>query len=170
MIEKGGMADEGRKHWKQWLSAERSCGTWSVCGSAQVIPLDMERKGQCIAGTFIEDTGQRSSEQRFQERKGKKRCTGNWRNDCRGSWRILQGKQGRIYLENQTGKIYPCMERRVEIPKPDGGIRKLGIPTVKAVCFSRQSRRSWHQSMSRCFQVVVMDTDREEVHRMQFWK
>lgn len=40
------------------------------------------------------------------------------------------GEWKRVHTELETGQYQPSPVRRVEIDKPDGGIRQLGIPTV----------------------------------------
>jgi RNA-directed DNA polymerase len=40
------------------------------------------------------------------------------------------GEWKRVHTELETGKYQPSPVRRVEIDKPDGGVRQLGIPTV----------------------------------------
>ena len=42
----------------------------------------------------------------------------------------LQGNWKKIEEQIKTGKYKPMAVKRVEIPKPAGGVRKLGIPTV----------------------------------------
>ena len=42
----------------------------------------------------------------------------------------LKENQQEITDRIYRGKYIPSPVRRVEIPKPDGGVRKLGIPTV----------------------------------------
>ena len=44
------------------------------------------------------------------------------------SW--LNGNYKELVVRIKRGKYTPKPVRRVEIPKPDGGVRKLGIPTV----------------------------------------
>jgi len=42
----------------------------------------------------------------------------------------LQQNKGELLAKIKSGKYKPAPVKRVEIPKPDGGKRKLGIPTV----------------------------------------
>ena len=49
----------------------------------------------------------------------------------------LKENQRDIIARIYKGKYTPDAVRRVEIPKPDGGIRKLGIPTVKDRIFQQ---------------------------------
>ena len=45
--------------------------------------------------------------------------------------------KGELIRRIKRGKYTPDPVRRVEIPKPDGGMRKLGIPTVKDRVFQQ---------------------------------
>ncbi len=49
----------------------------------------------------------------------------------------LRENQKELIERIRRGKYTPGPVRRVEIPKPDGGIRKLGIPAVKDRIFQQ---------------------------------
>ena len=65
-----------------------------------------------------------------------------------------------------TGKYKPSPVRRVEIPKLDGGMRQLGIPTVLDRFIQQAVVRFLVRYMSRHFRRRVLDLGLTEVHKM----
>lgn len=60
----------------------------------------------------------------------------------------LKAHWGSIRAKLDAGEYQPSPVRRVEIPKPDGGKRQLGIPTVQ----DRLIQQALHQVLSPLFE------------------
>ena len=80
----------------------------------------------------------------------------------------LRENQRELIERIRRGKYTPDPVRRVEIPKPDVGIRKLGIPTVKDRIFQQAKHSALHRSTSRCSRRTVTVIAREEARKMPF--
>lgn len=65
----------------------------------------------------------------------------------------LQKHWGRIKYELLNGSYKPLAVLRVEIPKPDGGVRRLGIPTF----VDRLIQQALHQTLSPIFELEFSD-------------
>ncbi len=76
---------------------------------------------------------------------------------------VRSGQWERVTQELKSGSYEPDPVRRVEIEKPDGGIRQLGIPTIKdrviqqAIAPSRFKRRGSRLFLILLSQVTVLD-------------
>ena len=57
----------------------------------------------------------------------------------------------RIREQLLSGTYEPQPVKRVEIPKPDGGMRKLGIPTVLDRCIQPAVMQVWQRRWERTF-------------------
>lgn len=67
----------------------------------------------------------------------------------------------------RSGKYKPKAVRRVEIPKPDGGKRKLGVPTVIDRMIQQAIIQVLQPIYEPLFQTTVMVSDQNEVHIRQ---
>jgi group II intron reverse transcriptase/maturase len=105
----------------------------------QVKPVGLERSvepspaqdnGKSDVGTWeavFERENMQTALKRVESNRGAAGIDGMGVKDLRG---FLKAHWLEVWKALESGKYRPSPVRRVEIPKPDGGVRQLGIPTV----------------------------------------
>src|ERR1035441_5175644 len=78
----------------------------------------------------------------------------------------LQAHWEKIRAKLLAGTYVPSPVRKVEIPKPSGGTRMLGIPTVQDRCIQQMVLQALTPILIRNSASRATDSDRGEAHRM----
>lgn len=73
---------------------------------------------------------------------------------CEDLKKWLQGNWARVKQELLEGRYRPQAVRRVDIPKPQGGVRTLGVPTV----VDRLIQQALHQAMQPIFEPTFSES------------
>ncbi|MGW6754932.1 hypothetical protein [Streptomyces sp. NPDC055006] len=73
----------------------------------------------------------------------------------------LRGNLYRVWNRMSSGCYFPPPVRMVEIPKPQGGIRVLGVPTVGDRVAQTGWRWCWRRGLSRSSIRTPTDTARD---------
>lgn len=68
------------------------------------------------------------------------------------------------YVRKRLENFIPHKIRRKEIPKANGGVRPLGIPTMKTELYINVLSKFLNQYVKRNFIITVMGLDQIEVH------
>ena len=70
------------------------------------------------------------------------------------------------YVRKRLENFIPHKIRRKEIPKANGGVRPLGIPTMKTELYINVLSKFLNQYVKRNFIITVMGLDQIEMQNM----
>ena len=85
------------------------------------------------------------------EVKGKGKAAGVDRQSMEDFSKNLEGNLYKLWNRMASGSYFPPAVRRVEIPKADGGVRRLGIPTVADRIAQMVAKRFLEPKIDPCF-------------------
>ena len=105
-------------------------GTRAGAGEVSQVPT-ARRQGRALATNLIEEVADPANLSRAMEKVRRNKGTGGVDGMTVGQLPDWFAAHGQALAEDlRTGRYRPHQVRGVEIPKPEGGVRQLGIPTV----------------------------------------
>jgi hypothetical protein len=162
--------EQGRQKLSDRETDEQAKQVKPVGAGQSAEPFPTRDNGKSDVGTWeavFARENMQNALKRVESNKGAAGIDGMKVEDLRG---YLKAHWQEVRETLESGKYRPSPVRRVEIPKPDGGVRQLGIPTVIVRLIQQAIAQVLVRCLKKSFHRTALVSDQGEVRTKPYSK